>query len=482
MFWQKERGRVCEIDPKDLLMKGHRKIGVIIYLALMALFLIAAPTIISIIFSESVSLSYLSGINVLFFFSIALTGLITVIEFASLFFDKDATWPTLIVAVGLLGSLFFSTEACYIYGIDQAYFPLFEIFHVLMYGVSIFGFSFFVAGSYKVILSKAEKAAFVIATSITIISFIPLRMLGYGHFPLFVAIAIALLFCLRSLASAYLNDSIDLVFILSSCIILSSTTNVIVDALHQAGFCPNPDFGMASLLASFAVLCFFFIYLVYVIKAAKTASSNEQFKANIESLQASILKRQISPHFLFNSLNMIKTSYRVSPKKGERGLDLLSRYLRYNVESDDVFLIPFTKEVENISYFVELANLAQEKKFQVIYNIDCADFLVPTLSLQPFVENAIRYSKVNEREDGAIEIDTEEIDDNIVIRIIDNGVGFEQAPSTGKHYGIPNVTERFRLLLNATVKVESKLDVGTTVTIVIPKREKGVEDENRSRG
>ena len=463
-------------------MQQHKKLSVILYLSIFSLFFIVVPIILSMVFSGTVTESYLSSIKVTFYFAIGLTGLVTIIEFASLFFDKEATWPTLVVAVGLLGSLFFSPEACYIYGLEESMFPLFDIFYFMMYAVSLLGFSFFVGETYKVTLSNTEKAAFVIASSLTIIAYVPLRIIGYGHYVMFVALLISIFFHFRSLFSAYLHKQINLTFILSSAIVFSFASNLFLDALNQAGICRHQAFGIASFFAIFAVLCFFFIYLVFAANAAKAASSNERFKANVESLQAAILKRQINPHFLFNSLNMIKTSYKVSPKKGERGLDLLSKYLRYNVESDDVFLIPFTKEVENISYFVELANLAQEKKFQILYNIDCADFLIPTLSLQPFVENAIRYSKVNEREDGAIEIVTEETDDTIIVSIIDNGVGFEQIPSTGKHYGIANVTERFRLLLNATVEVKSKLDVGTTVTIVIPKKEKGAEDENRSRG
>lgn len=95
------------------------------------------------------------------------------------------------------------------------------------------------------------------------------------------------------------------------------------------------------------------------------------------------------------------------------------------------------------------------------------DFKVPAFSLQPFIENALNYSKVNEKEDGYIMISTSSEGEFVKISITDNGVGFDVSQLKEGAHGINNCKERFRLLFNTEPVISSIVSVGTEITITI---------------
>ena len=123
--------------------------------------------------------------------------------------------------------------------------------------------------------------------------------------------------------------------------------------------------------------------------------------------------------------------------------------------------------------YVNLENLRLEKSFPVYFDIDYQDFLIPPLSLQPLVENAIRYSKVNEKEDGYIQIRSFLRDDGrIEVDVEDNGVGFDPLSVTSSSKGLANVKERLKLLLNAEILIESAPGKGCLCRLVfVPQKE-----------
>jgi sensor histidine kinase YesM len=97
--------------------------------------------------------------------------------------------------------------------------------------------------------------------------------------------------------------------------------------------------------------------------------------------------------------------------------------------------------------------------------------LVPPFSLQPLVENAIKYSRVNEKEDGFIVISSF-LDPTgaVVISVSDNGIGYDASKVSGNSVGIKNLSERFHILLNAELTVDSKPGEGTKTTIRFAKK------------
>lgn len=207
-----------------------------------------------------------------------------------------------------------------------------------------------------------------------------------------------------------------------------------------------------------------------VINALKTERERD-------AVLAEALKSQIKPHFVFNCLACIQAAYEKDTALGSRALTLFSKHLRANVDSRELGNVPFSRELENINNYVELENLRREKPITVL--LDCMDveFFLPVLSLQPFIENAFKYSCIDEKPDGYIEIKTYETADNYYVEINDNGVGFDPKNIKPGSVGLKNAAERLRILASATVETKSKPGLGAQIKIAFPKTKNNVFKE-----
>ncbi len=231
------------------------------------------------------------------------------------------------------------------------------------------------------------------------------------------------------------------------------------------------DTPISSEIVVYLILIFLIyvsIYVAFIVRIYRKAM--DELKAEIQNkdLKLLVLKEQIKPHFIFNCLSSIKDLYHENEKTGDHAITLLADHLRYNVDAASSNLIEFSKEIDNVYNYVELKNLRTKNKFNVIYDIDYQDFKIPVLSIEPFVENAIKYSMVNEKEDGYIEIATSRDKQNTIVEIKDNGVGFNPENVRENAQGIKNVKERYAILLNANVEVNSEIGLGTNIKITIP--------------
>lgn len=221
------------------------------------------------------------------------------------------------------------------------------------------------------------------------------------------------------------------------------------------------------------IITYILIYLSFLIRTYKQAINGFKIEVANQNLNLIILKNQIKPHFVFNVLNIIKALYHKDVEKGDLALDLFATHLRYNVNTCKTNLINFNDELENIYNLVELENLIKNEEINIIYNIDYIDFQVPVLSLEPFVENTIKYSMITQKEDGYIEISSYlEDDDKIIITIVDNGVGFDKKAIKETSNGINNTIERFKILLSAKVEIDAEPNKGVQVKITIPRGDK----------
>ena len=122
---------------------------------------------------------------------------------------------------------------------------------------------------------------------------------------------------------------------------------------------------------------------------------------------------------MFNVLSSIKSLYHVHPDSGDYAIDLFSKHLRAQIEATGADLIPFEKELDNIRVFTDLENIRREKDLNIIFNIEYSDFFFFFLSLKPFIENAIKYGRTSEKEDGYISISSCCEDGEILLEIAD---------------------------------------------------------------
>lgn len=234
-----------------------------------------------------------------------------------------------------------------------------------------------------------------------------------------------------------------------------------------------PSIGL-SLVAIVGIVVFLRRELELQQKFAKEAELQERYRISREEA----LKGQIKPHFIFNCLSAIESSYHKNIDDGDHAMSLFAEHLRSDVDTMEVSLIPFEDEVKNVEHYLELENLRLAKPCTLLYDIDVSDFALPPLSLQPFIENAIKYSKVNEKTNGFIALSTRSDEQNqILLCIEDNGVGFDPTQIKPSSQGLKNASERLLLILGASVQVESAPNLGTKIKISFMRKETSFKDD-----
>lgn len=189
-----------------------------------------------------------------------------------------------------------------------------------------------------------------------------------------------------------------------------------------------------------------------------------------------IMLSQIQPHFLYNTLGAIGHLCKNVPE-AKSAINKFSQYLRGNLNSlSQLEPIPFSAELEHTKAYLELEQLRFGDDLKVIYDLEVTDFLIPVLTLQPLVENAVRHGiRGNENGRGTVTITSREYDDCYKITVTDDGPGFDlDAPLDekrgGKHHiGISNVQERLQYVNGGKLDVETAIGQGCRVTIVLPK-------------
>lgn len=216
------------------------------------------------------------------------------------------------------------------------------------------------------------------------------------------------------------------------------------------------------------VCCSLFYYIWLHLEFVK-----EHERALMAEQRIKIMMSQIQPHFVSNTLTTIQSLCLIDPNKAAEVTGKFGAYLRNNIASlEEEKLIPIKKEIEHTKTYADIEML-RFPEISVEYHIDSEDFFVPSLSVQPLVENAIRHG-VRELEHGEIKISTQKTQDGNVIIISDNGVGFDTKKplsSDELHMGIKNVSERIKAMCGGTLIIESRIGEGTVVTITIPRSE-----------
>jgi two-component system, LytTR family, sensor kinase len=196
------------------------------------------------------------------------------------------------------------------------------------------------------------------------------------------------------------------------------------------------------------------------------------------------LKNQINPHFLFNTLNSISSLVRFDPDTA-RGLILkLATILRRLLHSTDAF-VALRDEVEFIDNYldIEVVRFGRDK-LQVVKDLDpqSLDVMVPSMLLQPLVENSIKHGLSSKLEGGSIHLRSRITDTGLTIEVEDDGVGMGAAQLLekptglgGTGIGMANVAERLKVLYGETARmtVDSPSGKGTLVRLRLPVLQEG---------
>ncbi len=256
------------------------------------------------------------------------------------------------------------------------------------------------------------------------------------------------------------------------------------------------------------------ILIVRNVQAEAAQRKAEAVELALTHAKLSALRAQINPHFLFNALNTIRYFVRTDPVAARRMLLNLSEVLQHTLRAGD--FVPLQNELNYVEAYLSLEKKRLDERLQIVWSVQAATWLhypVPTLILQPVVENAIIHGIAKKTKGGTVSITIEKVNNDLVLRVEDDGPGIaparlseilnrEQASnalpalvtqprvvnppvsavqvnavgrSKGKvSIGLRNVDQRLQTLYGDKYRllVESEVGCGTTVQIKIP-----IEDE-----
>src|SRR5271155_5342978 len=190
------------------------------------------------------------------------------------------------------------------------------------------------------------------------------------------------------------------------------------------------------------------------------------------------LQNQINPHFLFNTLNSISSLVRFDPDKARDVISKLATILRRLLNSTDSF-VPLREEVEFIDNYldIEVVRFGPDK-LRVVKELDAGslDVMVPSMLLQPLVENSIKHGLSSMVDGGSIILRSRLSESGLVIEVEDDGVGMAATPQVessgmqGAGIGMANISERLQVLYGDTARmtIDSQEGKGTLVRIRLP--------------
>lgn len=218
------------------------------------------------------------------------------------------------------------------------------------------------------------------------------------------------------------------------------------------------------------VICSVFYYIWLHLRFVQMHEEDLKAQQRIK-----IMMSQIQPHFLYNTLSSIQALCLTDPEKAFDVTEKFGTYLRQNIDSlDRPELIPFEKELEHTRVYSEI-EMIRFPSIRMEYDTPDTGFMIPALTVQPLVENAIRHG-VRSVENGLVRVSSKKAGGFHEIVISDNGKGFDAAAAEnadGTHIGIRNVRERLASLCCGTMTIESAENAGTKITIRIPAEDGG---------
>lgn len=193
----------------------------------------------------------------------------------------------------------------------------------------------------------------------------------------------------------------------------------------------------------------------------------------LQENRIAIMLSQIQPHFLYNALLTIQELCHVDPEQAEQATIEFSKFLRGNMDSlKEEHPIPFEKELKHTKYYLALEKRRFGEKLNVEWKIETTDFILPPLTLQPLVENAVHYGITRKAKGGTVVISALEKEEEYQVIVQDNGKGFDvyDTKSDGRtHIGIDNVKSRLGSMSGGSLTITSVMGEGTTAVIRLPK-------------
>jgi sensor histidine kinase YesM len=228
----------------------------------------------------------------------------------------------------------------------------------------------------------------------------------------------------------------------------------------------------------------------YFVRAEEQADQMMRLEAQATSAQLTMLRYQLNPHFLFNTLNSISTL--VLLKQTDQANAMLSRlssFLRFTLINEAAAKVPLTQEIETLKLYLDIEKMRFEERLRTYFIIEPAveNALVPSLLLQPLVENAIKYAVTPKEEGADISVTAQLVGQRVRITVSDTGPGLQpgqQDHSLSTGVGMANTRERLSQAYGEDQRFEHyvKAGGGFEVLLELPYQSRITAGEDNQAG
>jgi two-component system LytT family sensor kinase len=226
-----------------------------------------------------------------------------------------------------------------------------------------------------------------------------------------------------------------------------------------------------SLLAYCALLMFGQAARYFALCQTRQVRASE-LEARLSKTHLQLLRMQLQPHFLFNTLNTVAELVHTDPDTADQMITRLGRLLRLSLDHAGHQVVPLRQEIDFLRMYVEIEQVRFQGRLQIVWDLahDTLDAAVPTLLWHPVLENAIRHGVTPLAGRGRIVIASRRDGGDLVLEIGDNGRGLPPGGVPREGVGLRNIRERVDQLYGSRARftLDSAIGGGTVATLRLP--------------
>lgn len=225
-------------------------------------------------------------------------------------------------------------------------------------------------------------------------------------------------------------------------------------------------------------LCFIFMMLgiitllnwirYYYHNVQETIKRNADTEKMVREAELSKLRQQLQPHFLFNSLNSISALAGSKPEQARKMIQQLSDFLRGTLKKDDQQLVTLSEELQHLNLYLEIEKVRFGHRLNTEIHCDetLNKLMLPSLLLQPIVENAIKFGLYDTTDNVLIEIHTRLEKNELIVQVKNPYDSTTAAPNKGTGFGLSSVQRRLYLLYARTDLLKTKAEEKQFITTI----------------
>lgn len=226
--------------------------------------------------------------------------------------------------------------------------------------------------------------------------------------------------------------------------------NILFDDIEYLEFLDN-SIAWRSVIGVFFFSIYILLYYTYIYynNLQEKILQEAELKSLVRDAELNMLKSQINPHFLFNSLNSISSLTLNEPGLAREMIVKLSDFFRYSLGKSEKELTSLEAELKNIELYLDIEKIRFGKRlnYKKQVNNNCKDLMIPNMILQPLFENAVKHGVYESTETITVSLLCSYDDGHLIIKLV-NGFDPDSVSRKGKGLGLKNIRKRLVLIYN----------------------------------